>query len=240
MAVDIRRIALAAVQAALEDVPTKKDNARKGLTAGRAVALGAALTVAARVAAGPGGRFVRGKLQDALSSDGRDEDADDEYDEALDDEYDEDLDEPEDEWDEEQPEAEEDEEPEAEADEEELEAEADEEEPEAEFDEEEPEAEADEEELEDEEPEAEFDEEEPEAEEDEELEAAADDEDREEPELRHPLNLRDREPSDRPGARRRRSRPAARPPRHSKTEADKPAISPPRRPSRPRTPVGRS
>jgi hypothetical protein len=50
------------------------------------------------------------------------------------------------------------------------------------------------------------------------------------------LNL----PSDRPGARKRRPRPAARPPRHSKTESDEPTISPPRRPSRPRAPVGRT
>ena len=94
MAVDIRRVALAAAQAALEEHP-KKDNARRGLTAGRAVALGAALVVTARVAARPGARFVRGRIQDALSSDGRD--GDEEYDEDGDEEYDE----PEGEWDEE-------------------------------------------------------------------------------------------------------------------------------------------
>ena len=163
MAVDINRIVLAAAEAAVgQDTPAKN----KGLSTGRALAAGATLVVVGRVAAGPGGRFVRDKIQERLSNDPESEDP---RDEELD----------------EEPEAEvdEDEEPEAEVDDEELEAEVDdaeepeaefeEEEPEAEFEEEEPEAEVEEEEepeaeVEEEEPEAEFGEEEPEAEVDEE------------------------------------------------------------------------
>ena len=143
MAVDINRIVLAAAEAALkQDAPAKN----KGLSTGRALAAGATLVVVGRVAAGPGGRFVRDKIQERLSNDSE---AEDPRDEELD------------------------EEPEAEVDEDVLEAEVDEdEEPEAEVDEdEEPEAEVDE----DEEPEAEVDEDELEAEVDEdELEAEVD------------------------------------------------------------------
>ena len=133
MAVDIQRVVLAAVEAALGDdnKPLKK---RKGLSAGKAVAVGAVLVTAGRVAAKPGGRLVKEKLRERLGDGSEPED--DEYDEAEA-EFEED----------EQPEAEEDEQPEAEFEEdEEPEAEFEEdEEPEAEFEEdEEPEAEEDE------------------------------------------------------------------------------------------------
>jgi hypothetical protein len=148
MPVDLRRVVLAAVQAALEDDPQankKKANKNKGLSGGRAVAMGAALVVAARVAAGPGGRFVRGKVEDRLNSltrDGRGEEEldelepeeydepEDEYDDVLEDEE---HDEPEGEY-EDEPEDEEYDEPEAEQDEEPEAEEFD--EPEAEHDEE--------------------------------------------------------------------------------------------------------
>jgi hypothetical protein len=226
MPVDLRRVVLAAVQAALEDdqADKKKANKNKGLSGGRAVAVGAALVVAARVAAGPGGRFVRGKVEDRLASLTRDGGGEEETDELEAEEYDEPEDEYEDvledeEYDE--PEGEYDDEPEAEPDDE-PEAEHD-EEPEAEeYDE--PEAEQDD------EPEAEQDEE-PEAEQDEEPEAEHD----EEPEAEH-----DEEPEAKRG-RKPRPRPAGRPPRHSDDgELDEVAGRPPPRPSRRRAPVGRT
>src|SRR5215212_8969238 len=145
MAVDIRSVTRAAAEAALGDVAPKK---QKGLSPWQALAIGAGLVTAGRIATGPGGRFVR-ELVQGHSSNGP---AEDEEPEAAQHE---------------EPEAEQHEEAEAEADEE-PEAEED-EEPGAEEDEE-PEAEEDE-----EEPEAEEDEE-PEAEADEEPEAEADDE----------------------------------------------------------------
>jgi hypothetical protein len=131
MPVDLRRVVLAAVQAALEDDQANKEKANKskGLSGGRAVALGAALVVAARVAAGPGGRFVRGKVEDGLNSLTRDRRDEEEIDELEPEEYDEpeaehdeepedeEYDDPEGEYDEE-PEGEYDEEPEGEYDEE--------------------------------------------------------------------------------------------------------------------------
>jgi hypothetical protein len=113
MAVDLRSVARAAAEAALGDVAPGK----KGLSPWRALAIGAGLVTAGRIATGPGGRLVR-ELVQGHSSNGSAEDE-----------------EPEAEDDHEEPEAEADEEPEAEADEE----------PEAEDDHEEPEAEADEE-----------------------------------------------------------------------------------------------
>jgi hypothetical protein len=225
MPVDLRRVILAAVQAALEDdqADKKKANKNKGLSGGRAVAVGAALVVAARVAAGPGGRFVRDKVEDRLASLTRDGGGEEETDELEAEEYDE----PEDEYDDE-PEAEHDEEPEAEQDEE----------PEAEQDEE-PEAEQDElpEAEEYDEPEAERDEE-PEAEHDEQPE----DEEYDEPEAEH-----DDEPEaeeyDEPEAKRGRKarpRPAGRPPRHSDDGEPDDGAGPPPRPSRRRAPVGRT
>src|SRR5215212_2412243 len=145
MAVDIRSVTRAAAEAALGDVAPKK---QKGLSPWQALAIGAGLVTAGRIATGPGGRFVR-ELVQGHSSNGP---AEDEEPEAAQHE------EPEAEQHEEA-EAEADEEPEAEEDEE-AEAEED-EEPEAEEDDEEPEAEEDE---------------EPEAEADEEPEAEADDE----------------------------------------------------------------
>jgi len=117
MAVDIRSVTRAAVEAALGDVAPKK----KGLSPWQALAIGAGLVTAGRIATGPGGRFVR-ELVEGHSSNGSAEDA-----------------EPEAEADDE-PEAEADDEPEAEADDE-PDAEAD-DEPQAEADDE-PQAEAD-------------------------------------------------------------------------------------------------
>jgi hypothetical protein len=119
MAVDISRVVLAAVEAALEAAkPTKK----QGLSTGRALAVGAALTVVGRVAVGPGGRFVRDKVQERLSDGSESEDAEEE-----------DLDEHE----EPEAEVEQDEEPEAQVEQEEPDAEVEEQEPEAEVEEDE-------------------------------------------------------------------------------------------------------
>jgi hypothetical protein len=114
MRFDVSRVVLAAVEGALGD---KKPTKKKSLSAGQALAVGAALAVLGRVAVGQGGRFVRDKVQDRLSDGSESEDAEDE-DQEL------------------EAEVEQDEELEAELDEEELEAELDEEEPEAEQDEE--------------------------------------------------------------------------------------------------------
>jgi len=234
MAVDINRIVLAAAEAALkQDAPAKS----KGLSTGRALAAGATLVVVGRVAAGPGGRFVRDKIQERLSNDPESEDP---RDEELD----------------EEPEAvvDEDEEPEAEVDDEELEAEVDDaEEPEAEFEEEEPEAEFEEEEPEaeveeEEEPEAEFGEEEPEAEFEEEEPEAEFGEEEPEAEVDEETGLEEdgkrgngaRRPRHHPlfeqalagkGAPRRRS---PQPPKGRKPTG-RPRIAPPRRPTRPST-----
>src|SRR5215212_843135 len=110
MAVDIRSVTRAAAEAALGDVAPKK---QKGLSPWQALAIGAGLVTAGRIATGPGGRFVR-ELVQGHSSNGPAED--------------------------EEPEAAQHEEPEAEQHEE-AEAEAD-DEPEAEADDK-PEAEAD-------------------------------------------------------------------------------------------------
>jgi hypothetical protein len=115
MAVDIQRVVLAAVEAALgDDKPEKSD----GLSASKAVAVGAVLVTAGRVAAKPAGRFAKEKLRERLSN-GSESDKDDEYPDAYDDaeaafdegegsEAEEDQ----------EPEAEEDQEPEAEEDQE--------------------------------------------------------------------------------------------------------------------------
>ena len=256
MAVDINRIVLAAAEAALkQDAPAKN----KGLSTGRALAAGATLVVVGRVAAGPGGRFVRDKIQERLSNDSE---AEDPRDEELDEEPEAEVDEDELEAEvdeEEEPEAEvddEDEEPEAEVDEdEEPEAEVDEdEEPEAEVDEdEEPEAEVDEDEepeaeVDEDEPEAEVDEDEPEAELDEEEPEAELDEDEPETEVDEETGLEEdgergngaRRPRHHPlfeqalagkGAQRRRS---PQPPKGRKPTG-RPRIAPPRRPTRPST-----
>ena len=55
MAVDVRSLARAAAEAALGDVAPKK----KGLSPWQALAIGAGLVTAGRIATGPGGRFVR-------------------------------------------------------------------------------------------------------------------------------------------------------------------------------------
>jgi len=70
MAVDIRSVTRAAVEAALGDVAPKK----KGLSPWQALAIGAGLVTAGRIATGPGGRFVR-ELVEGHSSNGSAEDA---------------------------------------------------------------------------------------------------------------------------------------------------------------------
>ena len=58
---------IAALRAAIEDgdQPRKK----RGLTAGKALAIGAVVVTAGRAAAGPGGRFLREKLEERFSED---------------------------------------------------------------------------------------------------------------------------------------------------------------------------
>jgi len=69
MAVDVRSLARAAAEAALGDVAPKK----KGLSPWQALAIGAGLVTAGRIATGPGGRFVR-ELVGGHSSNGSAED----------------------------------------------------------------------------------------------------------------------------------------------------------------------
>ena len=69
MAVDVRSLARAAAEAALGDVAPKK----KGLSPWQALAIGAGLVTAGRIATGPGGRFVR-ELVEGHSSNGPAED----------------------------------------------------------------------------------------------------------------------------------------------------------------------
>ncbi|MFL5902241.1 MAG: hypothetical protein ACJ76Q_00275, partial [Solirubrobacteraceae bacterium] len=109
MAVDIRSVTRAAAEAALGDVAPKK---QKGLSPWQALAIGAGLVTAGRIATGPGGRFVR-ELVQGHSSNGP---VEDEEPEAAQHEEPEAEQHEEAEADEE-PDAEEDEEPEAEADE---------------------------------------------------------------------------------------------------------------------------
>jgi len=69
MAVDVRSLARAAAEAALGDEAPKK----KGLSPWQALAIGAGLVTAGRIATGPGGRFVR-ELVEGHSSNGSAED----------------------------------------------------------------------------------------------------------------------------------------------------------------------
>ena len=67
MAVDIQRVVLAAVDTALGgDNPEKKSN---GLSAAKAVAVGALLVTVSRFVAKPGGRFVKERLRERLRAD---------------------------------------------------------------------------------------------------------------------------------------------------------------------------
>ena len=69
MAVDVRSLARAAAEAALGDEAPKK----KGLSPWQALAIGAGLVTAGRIATGPGGQFVR-ELVEGHSSNGPAED----------------------------------------------------------------------------------------------------------------------------------------------------------------------
>ena len=232
--IDVRKVLMAALASAMDDgrqqQPAKEG--RKGLTGVRALAAGAVLATAGRVAF-KNRDAIRERLQGDHDEPVDEEDYDDEeYEDEPEGEYE---DEPEGEAEEdfeEEPEAEEDEEPEARADEDEDEQ------PEAEEDEE-PAAEGED------EPEAEEDEE-PEAQDDEQPEAQADedaDDDSENDEGpdsdARPSNIDEGRPPifDRPLGRRKRSRPSTRPPKHSDGE---PVLQPPPRPSRSRAPVGRT
>jgi hypothetical protein len=70
MAIDTRRVVMAAVEAALDDIasaaPKPKD--RRRLPTGRAFLLGAGTVTAARLATGPHARQLLGSLQERLAS----------------------------------------------------------------------------------------------------------------------------------------------------------------------------
>jgi hypothetical protein len=169
MAIDMRRIALAAVQAALNQQHSAQSDEKQGkagLPTSRAVLIGAGLMTAGRLALKARGSGLLGSLEQRLTDLDR---GDGERDQAEDEPRDEDFDyeDPEEPEDLEEPEGEEDddyEEYDAEDEDEEPEAyeDEDEEEPEAyeDEDEEEPEADYEDEEPEDYEEEEEFDEEE--------------------------------------------------------------------------------
>jgi hypothetical protein len=76
MAIDTRRVIMAAVEAALDDVISaapkpdkkkKKKEKKRGLPAGRAVLLGAGAVTAARLAASPKARELAGSVQERLA-----------------------------------------------------------------------------------------------------------------------------------------------------------------------------
>jgi hypothetical protein len=79
MAIDTRRVILAAVEAALDDVMSaapkpgkknkkdKKDKKKRGLPTGRAVLLGAGAVTAVRMAASPRARELAGSVQERLA-----------------------------------------------------------------------------------------------------------------------------------------------------------------------------
>ena len=224
MAVDLISVARAAAQAALGDEAPKKKN---GLSPWRGLAIGATLVTVGRMAAGPGGRFVRELVQEH-SSDGSRADDGPELDQDGEPELDAEADEPDVEADDE-PEADE---PDAEADDE---PEAD--EPDVEADK--PDAEADD------EPDAEADE--PDAEADDEPDAEADDEPRAEREQDEQTEARgERGRSGRPHhplferalAREGVQRRGEQPPKSQKSRGRR-RIAPPRRPRRPRAPARR-
>jgi hypothetical protein len=109
--VDLQRVAAAALQAALED---GNEPRKRRLSAGKAVALGAVVVTAGRLAAGRGGQFVRTKLEEHFPLDEERDEPDDEayeedeayegYDEPEDEGYDEPEDEGYDEPEDEEPE----------------------------------------------------------------------------------------------------------------------------------------
>jgi hypothetical protein len=71
MAIDTRRVIMAAVEAALDDVMSaapKPDKKKRRLPAGRALLLGAGIVTAARVATGSKSRELLGSVQDRLDS----------------------------------------------------------------------------------------------------------------------------------------------------------------------------
>ena len=76
MAIDTRRVILAAVEAALDDVMSaapkpgkknKKEKKKRGLPTGRAVLLGAGAVTAVRLAASPKAREMAGSVQERLA-----------------------------------------------------------------------------------------------------------------------------------------------------------------------------
>lgn len=135
MAIDVRRVLEAALEAAIQDPTPPTKPKKRRLSSGRALLLGAGIVTAGRVVAGAKGREMLGHLQQRIAD--MDWDGDQELDDAA--EYEEDVDAQADEAFE--PE-EEDEELAAEEGDEELEAEEDEDE--SEDEEQEPLADADE------------------------------------------------------------------------------------------------
>jgi hypothetical protein len=71
MAIDTRRVILAAVEAAIDDVasaaPKPRSKERRRLPAGPAFLLGAGMVTAARVAVGSRGRELLGSVQERLA-----------------------------------------------------------------------------------------------------------------------------------------------------------------------------
>ncbi len=75
MAIDTRRVILAAVEAALDDVMSaapkpgkkKKDKKKRGMPAGRAVLLGAGAVTAVRLATSSRAREMAGSVQERLA-----------------------------------------------------------------------------------------------------------------------------------------------------------------------------
>jgi hypothetical protein len=71
MAIDTRRVILAAVEAAIDDVmsaaPKPKGKKRRGLPPGRAILLGAGVVTAARVATGSRSRKLLDSVQERLA-----------------------------------------------------------------------------------------------------------------------------------------------------------------------------
>jgi hypothetical protein len=226
MAGDMISVARAAAQAALGDEAPKKKN---GLSPWRGLAIGAALVTVGRMAAGPGGRFVRELVQEHSSDGSQDDGPKLEQDDGPELEQDK---EPELEQDEE-PELEQDEAPELDAEAEEPDAEADEPNPEAD---DEPEAD---------EPDAEADE--PDAQADDEPDAQADDEPRAEREQDEQTKAQgERGRSGRPHhplferalAREGVQRRSEQAPKSQRSRGRR-RIAPPRRPRRPRAPARR-
>ncbi len=120
MAVDVRRMTIAAVEAAFDQYEQAQEKRRRRLPAARALLVGAAVATAARVAWGSRGQGLLDSLEERLGGlEGDRNQQDDDFDEQDDAEFDEPEAEEEPEFDEPEAEEEEPEEPEAYEDDEE-------------------------------------------------------------------------------------------------------------------------